>query len=350
MKLSLIALCSNIQVYAESNLTSGMLIELNEDTFAQVLHSDKPVIVDFFATWCKSCKLLTPLLVELAQENPHFFFTTINGDECAQLLERYNVRAVPTLLIFKNGELWASLKGLRPSKKILLEEINALLAQRTAPINAQIIQENLLQALITGNADLLKKGLESGVNLDQDIEYLGHACSPLLIAVLSQAKELIPLLKENGALLSQESIDLIENRIENITFLKTQLEKLIEQSNMIVQNEITQTETGSDVDIFSLLDDNVRLQEVLSTGINVNIIRKIEQQEFTPLLYALVTENMPACNMLISAGASLEIQVMCDDGQKRSGKDLVTIMVNHIHNALIGIQNCLQLALCLFSS
>ena len=62
------------------------------------------VLVDFFATWCGPCKMLSPVLEEVAQENPNINVLKIDVDEVGELATRYGIQAIPTLMLFKNGQ------------------------------------------------------------------------------------------------------------------------------------------------------------------------------------------------------------------------------------------------------
>ena len=62
------------------------------------------VLVDFFATWCGPCKMLSPVLEEVAQENPNINVLKIDVDEVGELAARYGIQAIPTLMLFKNGQ------------------------------------------------------------------------------------------------------------------------------------------------------------------------------------------------------------------------------------------------------
>ena len=80
-------------------------IEVSSATFEQeVLKADKPVIVDFWPTWCGPCKMLSPLVAQVADENPDIKVCAVDIDENQDLAMQYGVSAIPTLIAFKNGE------------------------------------------------------------------------------------------------------------------------------------------------------------------------------------------------------------------------------------------------------
>lgn len=95
----------------------------NENFAAEVIASDKPVLVDFWATWCPPCRMQSPIVDELAEERSDIKVGKVNVDEQPELAEKFDVQNIPTLIIFKGGEVIKVLVGLR-SKEQLLAEFN----------------------------------------------------------------------------------------------------------------------------------------------------------------------------------------------------------------------------------
>jgi thioredoxin 1 len=102
-------------------------VTLNEANFEEeVTRSSKPVLVDFWAEWCGPCKLIAPLLDEIAKEKGDAVkVAKVDVDQNQSLSARYNIRAIPTLLFFKDGQLRDQVTGMT-SKKDLLGRIDAL--------------------------------------------------------------------------------------------------------------------------------------------------------------------------------------------------------------------------------
>ncbi len=96
------------------------LIHITKDNFEQeVLHSDKPVLLDFWATWCAPCRMIAPLVEEIAKERDDIKVGKIDVDEEQELAATFRIMSIPTLVVVKNGEVTGQLVGVRPKDQIL---------------------------------------------------------------------------------------------------------------------------------------------------------------------------------------------------------------------------------------
>lgn len=97
---------------AELNITSA-------NFKSEVLESDKPVIVDFWATWCGPCRMLGPVVAELAEEHPEIKVCKVNVDDEPDLAQQYGVMSIPFVVSFKGGQVHKSSVGVQPKESLL---------------------------------------------------------------------------------------------------------------------------------------------------------------------------------------------------------------------------------------
>ena len=108
---------------------AGTLIDVTDATFqAEVIESETPVLVDFWAPWCGPCRVVGPVLEEIAGERPNLRVVKLNVDDNQQTAAQYQVLAIPTMILFRNGQEAKRIQGAMPKKRIESELEPALAA------------------------------------------------------------------------------------------------------------------------------------------------------------------------------------------------------------------------------
>ena len=95
------------------------IIITNENFESEVLKSDKPVLLDFWASWCGPCRMVSPIVDEIAEEHPEFKVCKINVDEEPDLANAFKVMSIPALFVVENGKIVDKAVGAMPKQAIL---------------------------------------------------------------------------------------------------------------------------------------------------------------------------------------------------------------------------------------
>lgn len=95
------------------------VLNVNKNNFDSVKASDKTVLLDFFADWCGPCRMVSPLVDEIAEENPQYLVGKINVDNEPELAGEFGVSSIPTLVVIKGGKVVNRSAGARPKSQIL---------------------------------------------------------------------------------------------------------------------------------------------------------------------------------------------------------------------------------------
>ena len=95
------------------------ILHVNKNNFDSVKNSEKTVLLDFYADWCGPCRMVSPIVEEIAAENPQYLIGKINIDKEPELAQEFNVLSIPTLTVIRDGNVISQSSGARPKAEIL---------------------------------------------------------------------------------------------------------------------------------------------------------------------------------------------------------------------------------------
>ena len=96
-----------------------MSLKINRENFASVKNSEKPVLLDFYADWCGPCRMVSPIIEEIASERGDVVVGKVNVDESPELAGAFKIYSIPTLVVMKDGKVINQASGARPKAQIL---------------------------------------------------------------------------------------------------------------------------------------------------------------------------------------------------------------------------------------
>ena len=95
------------------------VIKVSKSNFEEIKNGGKTVLLDFYADWCGPCRMVSPIVDEIAEENPQYIVGKINVDEEPELAQRFGISLIPTLVVIKNGEISEKAVGLKTKDDLL---------------------------------------------------------------------------------------------------------------------------------------------------------------------------------------------------------------------------------------
>ena len=112
-------LCKKQHKNEKRKVTIRSVLNVNKENFDSVKNSSKAVLLDFYADWCGPCRMVSPIVEEIAAENPQYLIGKINVDKEPELAQQFKVLSIPTLAVIKNGAVINRSVGARPKTEIL---------------------------------------------------------------------------------------------------------------------------------------------------------------------------------------------------------------------------------------
>ncbi len=95
------------------------VLVVTKENFEEIKNSEKTVLLDFYADWCGPCRMVAPIVAQIAEEYPQYAVGTINVDESPELAQQFGVVSIPTLVVMKEGKIVSQSAGARPKAQIL---------------------------------------------------------------------------------------------------------------------------------------------------------------------------------------------------------------------------------------
>ena len=93
--------------------------KLNHSNFDNFIENDKAVLIDFYADWCGPCKMMMPIVEEIAKENPRIAVGKVNIDESPELARRFGIISIPTIIVMRHGEIVSRVSGVRAKAHVM---------------------------------------------------------------------------------------------------------------------------------------------------------------------------------------------------------------------------------------
>lgn len=95
------------------------ILHVSKNNFDSIKANEKPILLDFYADWCGPCRMVSPIIEEIAKENPQYLIGKVHIDKEPELAQKFNVLSIPTLTVIKDGKVISQSAGARPKNEIL---------------------------------------------------------------------------------------------------------------------------------------------------------------------------------------------------------------------------------------
>lgn len=311
--------------------------ELNANIFyPTITATKKPVVVDFYATWCPPCKSIKPIFAELAQEED-WVFCSLNVDQAQSIVSQCKITAMPTFVVFKNGIQWGAIKGAL-QKEELKKKLRAIIAAPTPSINNEDLMQKLIMAISQRSIPDIKKSIAEGVPVNGTFVTPEGSFSPLQIAIISGNEEIIDLLFASGSIIDKQIQEATEKYLNMLIVRSENFEQNFNyiKNKLSVSKPETSTknlELGQQF-LMAILNPPM-LKELIEKKVDINCTFMCGNFEVTPVYLALLLNNKTAIDLLIDAGASISTLITNESGQKKTVFEMAQAEIDKLKKGII---------------
>lgn len=290
---------------------AATVTELTSENFNSiVLSSEKPVIVDFCATWCGPCKAVKPMILELAQEEKEWVFVTADVDKVKEIAAEYGVRAMPTFIVFKNGEQWGTFTGAAPKEELRQKISDILQSEKQVVVSQANNVENLIAAIAQKDIKEIEKLITEKIDVNGSTEgFPTGKIYPLQFAVVTGSEEIANLLMKAGAKMDQVVEDTTRQHLESFGNIYTSSKECFELAKQLEVQPAIAGHAGTFYEFMEAFSNPEALAQYLENGVDANGAFEVGPMKVTPLYIAIMMHNKIAIEVLVKAGASLSVEI-----------------------------------------
>jgi thioredoxin 1 len=302
------------------------VVEITAENFDAVIKkAQKPVIVDFYATWCQPCKSIKPIFAELAQQEKDWIFAAVDIDKNPTIMANCGVQVVPTFVIFKNGVQWGMIKGGLPKDQLMAEFKKAITIHQPVVLAQPNRTLELLIAVSQRNVDAVKKCVADGIDVNGIFEAPQGNMSALSVAVLTGTEEIIDFLISSGARMDKAVEESIKKQLETAVNMVAALQKNLDYAKhriahlpAPVKQIVKMNGPELSQQFMMAIANPALLKNLIDQGADVNLLFTLGKSQATPICLFIAVNNKEPLDMLIDAGALLSTEIIDEHGCKKS--------------------------------
>jgi hypothetical protein len=247
------------------------------------------------------------MIEELAQEEQDWAFVSADVDKVKEIAKEYRVNAMPTFMVFKDGQVWGTFVGALP-KEEMRQKINTILQaeQSTAAIPVLTVND-LITAIAKNDLSEVEKLIAAKVDVNDSINgFPTGKTYPLQMAIVSGSSPITDLLIKSGAKMDEAVMDATEQHINAYERIHAATKETFEYAKGLETKATSSGKAGTVEEYMVAFASPDALKEYLATGIDANAPFDMQGLEMTPIYFAICTQNKEAINVLVEAGAKLD--------------------------------------------